>query len=166
MVKLGWEAVAHRNEGGRGLFAGNRRTGERDTTAHLIAETRARRLYDLSRAAAEAPTALAACEIAIRILANDPDDVPFALVYLLENHGGQATLVAACGSDRGTPATPETVDLHDSESEPPWALKEVLSSAIPRQLFLPRTPSRTNSPARPFARRSSFRSRPLARARH
>jgi len=140
MVKLGWEAVAHRNEGGRGLFAGNRRTGERDTTAHLIAETRARRLYDLSRAAAEAPTALAACEIAIRILANDPDDVPFALVYLLENHGGQATLVAACGSDRGTPATPETVDLHDSESEPPWALKEVLSSAIPRQLFLARTP--------------------------
>ena len=65
-----------------------------ETTSRVIGERRLRTLSELSRVEAEIKTTEAACEVACRTLIGNPADIPFALIYLLDEGATQAKLQA------------------------------------------------------------------------
>src|SRR5439155_232397 len=58
-----------------------------ETTQRVLGERRLRTLRDLALHGMEARTTGQACESAVRTLAANPGDIPFALLYLLEADG-------------------------------------------------------------------------------
>src|SRR2546425_10721207 len=68
-----------------------------ETTQRVLGERRLRTLRDLALRAAEARTTEQACESAVRALAANPGDIPFALLYLLAADGKRARLAGATG---------------------------------------------------------------------
>src|SRR5207253_2805345 len=83
-----------RDEAGRvhGVF-----TTAAETTRRVLGERRLRTLRDLALRAAEARTTEQACESAVRTLAANPGDIPFALLYLLAADGERAHLAGGTG---------------------------------------------------------------------
>src|SRR5579862_7088491 len=100
-----------RDESGRvgGLFCPSN-----DVTPKVVGTRRLRTLSELSGNALIEKTIDAACAIAAATLAKNPDDVPFALLYLTEN--GQAVLKRTVGlPDGGHDLAPCAVGLaHES----------------------------------------------------
>jgi PAS domain S-box-containing protein len=100
-----------------------------ETTERVIGERRLRTLRDLGRMEAEARTAEAACEVAARTLDENPGDVPFALIYLLESDADHARLIATTALEMGNAAAPRRIDLKDiSAAAPSWPLGQVLAT--------------------------------------
>jgi signal transduction histidine kinase/CheY-like chemotaxis protein len=82
-----------------------------ETTERVQAERRLAALRDLLRAAAEGDTADEACEDAARIFDKNRVDVPFALLYLVEDGGDSARLVSTSGVAAGLRVSPTRIDL-------------------------------------------------------
>jgi signal transduction histidine kinase len=86
----------------------------------------ARQLHTLrelgTRAAAEGQTTEQACQVAAATLAENPWDVPFALLYLLEEDGHHARLAASARFDEQAllAQTGSTIDLQAAPEAPPW----------------------------------------------
>ena len=79
-----------------------------ETTTRVIGERRLRTLRELGAwKTGEARTAEEACETATQIIGQNPHDLPFTLLYLLD--GEQAILAGTTGLERGTGASPEAV---------------------------------------------------------
>ncbi len=98
-----------------------------ETTARVLGERRLKTLRDLNRVVAEATTAEAACEVAVRILDENRGDIPYALIYLLDGSAGRASLAAMTGLGAGCAAAPIEIDLKDaSEPSSAWPLAEAL----------------------------------------
>jgi len=55
-----------------------------------------------------------ACRNVARILSSNRHDLPFALIYLLDKSGANATLTGASGLEPGTPAAPQNVAISNS----------------------------------------------------
>jgi PAS domain S-box-containing protein len=101
-----------------------------ETTGRVIGERRLRTLRDLSRMVVEARTAEEACEVAARTLAENPADIPFALIYLLESESQHARLVAMTGIEAGSASAPNWIDLQAStDRSATWPLRRVLDTA-------------------------------------
>jgi signal transduction histidine kinase len=96
-----------------------------ETTDRVEGERRLNTLRDLARRASDAKTAEDSCATAASILADNPIDVPFGLLYLLEQNGTRARLVAATGLAHDTTAWPTMVDLTGSDPLEGWPLGEV-----------------------------------------
>src|SRR5216117_1110892 len=99
-----------RDEAGRvhGVF-----TTAAETTRRVLGERRLRTLRDLALRAAEARTTEQACESAVRTLAANPGDIPFALLYLLAPDGERAHLAGATGVSLDL--LPLTAELAETE---------------------------------------------------
>src|SRR5438094_3003259 len=99
-----------RDEAGRvhGVF-----TTAAETTRRVLGERRLRTLRDLALRPAEARTTEQACESAVRTLAANPGDIPFALLYLLAADGERAHLAGATGVSLDL--LPLTVELAETE---------------------------------------------------
>ena len=69
--------------------------------------------------------------IAVATLATNPYDLPFALLYLLDEQRTQARLVGAAGIEGGTPAAPELISLKE-ESQEGWPLAQVAQTGRSR----------------------------------
>jgi PAS domain S-box-containing protein len=96
-------------------------------TEQVIGERRLRTLRELAaRTADEAKSLEDACQTTARLLAGNPKDVPFALLYLLDSKGRLATLAGATGVEPNQPASPAAVDLADPDA--PWPLRAVAES--------------------------------------
>jgi signal transduction histidine kinase len=80
-----------------------------DTTERVIGERRLRTLRDLASRSSTAKTAEEACRAAAETLAANPQDIPFAAIYLYDAEGEQANLVATAGIEPGAPASPVTI---------------------------------------------------------
>jgi PAS domain S-box-containing protein len=93
-----------------------------ETTERVIGERRLRTLRELASNTAATKTVTAAYRIVAETLAQNPDDLPFALLYQVET-GTQARLVGTAGIAAGTPATPEQIDL--TQETDPWHLIQV-----------------------------------------
>jgi signal transduction histidine kinase len=93
-----------------------------ETTARVIGD---RQLNCLRALAAQslAETPEAACQAAAAALEANPRDLPFALLYLLDESGSQATLAGHCGLT----CLPDTVpaSMTTGSAEDPWSLGEV-----------------------------------------
>jgi PAS domain S-box-containing protein len=109
-----------RGEGGRveGVF-----NAVLETTTRVIGERRLRSLRELGAwKAGEARTAGEACQTATHVIAANPHDLPFALLYLLDGPR-RAALAGQTGLVRGTPASPAAVDLDAPDA--PWPFRRV-----------------------------------------
>lgn len=101
-------------------------TAVTETTRRVLSERRLRMLHDLAEYSAEAKTAEEACSISAGILAQNAADIPFALLYLLEDDGKAATLAGSFGLDSNTPASPTHVHLDgESPESNQWPLSHV-----------------------------------------
>ncbi len=101
-----------------------------EETERTIGERRLRTLRELAaRTTEEAKSAEDACETAARTLADNPQDLPFALVYLLDEPGNAARLVGATGLPAGSRAAPASIDLTGATKDREgWPLRNVLAS--------------------------------------
>jgi signal transduction histidine kinase len=106
-----------------------------ETTARVLGARRLKTLQALAARTQEAPTAEAACSAAADVLAENPADLPFALLYLLSPDGEQATLAGTAGIEQGTPASQLRIDLASPDGA--WPLAEVVAGGTPRLLTKP-----------------------------
>lgn len=106
-----------------------------EITRQVQGERQLRTLRELAARTADARSAGEVCEIAAATLGEDPADVPFALLYLVDPDGGRARLAASCRVDAG-PARPASADLREFEERPcpGWPLARVVSDGRPAVL--------------------------------
>jgi signal transduction histidine kinase len=98
-----------------------------EDTRRVLGERRLRTLRELAAAATEAKTAETACELSARSLSQNSHDLPFALIYLLDEAGTQAKLTGITGLAGGTPASPELVEIGDPRTDL-WGFSFITSS--------------------------------------
>jgi PAS domain S-box-containing protein len=108
-----------------GLFCPNN-----DITEKILNARRLRTLSELSAEALMQKTIEAACASVAAVLAKNPDDVPFAALYLIDGERKGARLEQVCGVARGIDAlTSEAVSLGNEEDEKSlWHLSRVVNT--------------------------------------
>ncbi|MBD1909367.1 MULTISPECIES: ATP-binding protein [unclassified Leptolyngbya] len=100
-----------------------------ETTERVLNERRLKTLRDLAARAVEAQMAEAACQIAAETLDENPNDIPFALLYLIDQDRNQATLAGTVGLEPDTPASPAIVQLNkDLATYDCWSITQVAST--------------------------------------
>ena len=92
-----------------------------EITEKVVGERRIVALRDLGARVGEARTAEEACRIAAQILAGHDKDIPFVLLYLIEDDGKRGRLAGAAGVPVNEEISPEVVDLNNPEGSP-WPL--------------------------------------------
>ena len=97
-----------------------------ETTGRVVGERRLQTLRDLGRIAVK--SAEEACDVALNTLAANPHDVPFVLIYLLDEDGKRAQLACASGLEAGDVAAPETIMMNRSGGYTRWPLRDVFES--------------------------------------
>ncbi len=101
-----------------------------EVTPKVINARRLGTLSELSVSALVQKTTDAVCASLATTLAKNPDDIPFAVLYLLDDEGKQLRLHQTCGLAAGVEAlTPESIGLN-SESAPEslWPLTGVVKT--------------------------------------
>jgi PAS domain S-box-containing protein len=102
-----------------------------ETTDKVIGERRLRTLRDLAAECKGAESEPEVFASAARILEANPCDIPFALVYRVDQDGALALLEKSIGIEAGRAASPRHVPLSDAGDDP-WSLSEVARSGQPR----------------------------------
>ena len=98
-----------------------------EVTPKVINARRLRTLSELSANALVQKTTDDACASATATLARNPDDIPFAALYLIDEESKQLRLRQTCGLGTGAKAfTPESIGLNVESAESLWPLAEVL----------------------------------------
>jgi PAS domain S-box-containing protein len=98
-----------------------------EITEKVVGERRVRALRDLGARSVEPRSAEEACHILRETLATHSKDIPFLLLYLLDEKRQSARLGCCVGGERGDRACPESVDLSSRTGEV-WPLSDVLAS--------------------------------------
>jgi PAS domain S-box-containing protein len=101
-----------------------------ETTEKVIGERRLRTLRDLAGRSKGSESEEADYGAAASILAANPQDVPFALIYSVDERGPVAALKAACGIAAGTAAAPERIVIDESALDV-WSLGTVARTGRP-----------------------------------
>jgi signal transduction histidine kinase len=97
-----------------------------ESTEQVIGRRRLQMLRDLGAAVMDVKSAEEACEAAAAALEVNSHDVPFALLYLLDDNAQNARLIAATGFNGGiTASIPEEVALNESAA---WPFSRVLKT--------------------------------------
>ena len=99
-----------------------------ETTGRVIGERRLQTLRDLGRTVMEVKSAEDACEAAARSLNANPYDVPFSLMYLLDDKSQEATLCATSGFEVGCVNAPELIDMNEAADSVKWPLRRVFET--------------------------------------
>jgi PAS domain S-box-containing protein len=103
-----------------------------ETTGLVISERRLRTLTDIETAASGVETPAGLCAGAARVLEGNKADVPFALIYLIDENGKTAHLAGAAGIEPGARAAPIEMSLEADDSGNAWPIAEVLKTASAR----------------------------------
>ncbi len=89
-----------------------------ETTARMLSERRTRALRDLAARTAKAGTVQEACQLTSEILSGFELDLPFGLLYLLEDDGKECWLAESFGFSSDSPAHPQAM----------WPIEKALRS--------------------------------------
>jgi PAS domain S-box-containing protein len=101
-----------------------------EVTPKVINARRLRTLSELSSNALLQRTIEAACASVAATLTKNPEDVPFAVLYLIDSASNQARLEQTCGISTGVCSlTPHSIDLSAENSTCLWPLAQVARSA-------------------------------------
>ena len=106
------------------------RSGDRPPRGPASSEDRIHLLRRLAGRIAGAKTPKDACTAAAEVLAGAHDDLPFALLYLIETGESVASLAGVTGLQTGAPASAETVPLESPEGDPRlgWPIAEAIQN--------------------------------------
>jgi signal transduction histidine kinase/two-component SAPR family response regulator len=106
-----------------------------ETTARVITERRLSTLRDLSLfAAVEAKSVDDACRTVAEILSNNRHDIPFALIYLLDESRQSARLAGISGLEAGAAAAPMRVAISEAGAADPWSFNTVMLTNTPLEI--------------------------------
>ncbi|MEP7381696.1 MAG: ATP-binding protein [Gemmatimonadota bacterium] len=105
-----------------------------ETTPQVVGQRRLKTLSDLGARTSDAKSVDQACSAAVQVLSENPHEVPFALVYLLEPDGGRAVLSQHVGipPDRAPP--PACIEITAGDDGDTWGFSRALSSGVPVRL--------------------------------
>lgn len=106
-----------------------------EITAEVVGARRLETLRKLGVKVPDARTAAAACREAARALAENPMDLPFAAIYVVDENGVRATLAATAGTPEGDHPLPTAVST-TADDPSPWPLASVLCLHRPEELDL------------------------------
>jgi PAS domain S-box-containing protein len=98
-----------------------------EETLRVIGERRLRLLREIAAAMAGSRTRLEVCQAAALSLAGARRDLPFSLIYLLDEDGSTLRRVAEDGILPSHPAAPERLQI-DGSSDALWPVREVLET--------------------------------------
>src|SRR5215510_3918660 len=96
-----------------------------EDTRLILGERRLRTLRALAEQATQAKSAEEVCAVAAATMRENPYDLPFAMVYLLDDDGARARLAGA--TTPGAPASPALIELH-GEADDLWPFGQVVES--------------------------------------
>ncbi len=99
-----------------------------EITQKVIGERRVMILRDLGAHVGEAKTAEEACAIAAETLAKHAQDVPFALIYLVDSDSKHAHLSGVAGTHMGEQISPRIVNLHEDAHQGGWPLDRAMQT--------------------------------------
>ncbi|KST63908.1 PAS domain S-box protein [Mastigocoleus testarum] len=100
-----------------------------ETTERVIGERQLQTLRELATENIGIKTVEEACQISLRTLANNPHDIPFALLYLLDDKQATAKLAGTCGINAETSASPLEIEINsDSKICNLWQLPAVMAT--------------------------------------
>jgi CheY-like chemotaxis protein len=105
-----------------------------ETTEQLIGARRLATLRKLGVEAGEARTGRQACAAAAAVLADNPNDVPFAAIYIVNRRSASAELSALTSLPDVLAALPPRVSVGDINPDSPWPLAFVLRSKQPAEI--------------------------------
>ncbi len=97
-----------------------------EQTDRILSERRARLLSDLATRAGSLKTTDEIYTGAIKTFAEHPFDLPYTLLYRLNEFGTRAELAGHTGLPAGSPASPQSVELGDAACW--WPITEALNS--------------------------------------
>ncbi len=111
-------------------------TAVTETTTKVVSERRLRTLREVTTHTATARTAEDACALAAHTLANNRADLPFALLYLLDEAGQELRSAGVTGLPAGEMANPQRVALQVDGSHDNWAdaFAQVIAHGQPQQV--------------------------------
>jgi PAS domain S-box-containing protein len=96
-----------------------------ETTAKMLGERRIKTLRDMAESAAKAVGVEDCCRKVSAVLSECPFDLPFVLLYLLDEEGDSLRLASSVGIIPGSPANPERIERADFGKV--WPLLSVLN---------------------------------------
>ncbi|MFB2919445.1 ATP-binding protein [Aerosakkonema funiforme] len=100
-----------------------------EETERVLSDRRLRTLRELGAQTAYVKTVEEACQISADVLANNAQDIPFALIYLLDADRKEARLVSTTNLEIGTPVSPSAIELSpNDETSDCWSLNSVLAT--------------------------------------
>lgn len=105
-----------------------------EDTQRVLGRRRLDTLRALAIDAGRGTSAEEACEMAASTLLDNPHDVPFALIYLLDPTGERALLAGVHGLLRGASASPSAFEL--TAADAPWPFAEVASTGRADRIVL------------------------------
>ena len=105
-----------------------------ETTERLIGARRLDTLRKLGVEAGEARTGRQACAAAGAVLADNPNDVPFAAIYIVNRGRASAELAALTSLPDVRAALPRRVAVGDTKPDSSWPLAFVLRSKKPAEV--------------------------------
>ncbi|WP_172834183.1 response regulator [Nitrospira japonica] len=111
-----------------------------EITDKVVGERRLNVLKDVGMGALDAKTPEEACAIAAHVLSGHPQDIPFALLYLVDTPRDCARLVGVAGAAPDGPVAPSSISLKRHDDTVPWPLAEVMATET--LLLLPGSTSR------------------------
>ncbi|HEV3214586.1 MAG TPA: PAS domain S-box protein [Vicinamibacterales bacterium] len=104
-----------------------------EMTTQMLSERRGRTLRELASRAGKAKTMEEAFALATEVLSESNLDMPFFLLYLIDEEAKSARLVGQHGLQPGTPANPERVDLR-ATGRSLWSVAEVARTGLTQQM--------------------------------
>jgi two-component sensor histidine kinase/PAS domain-containing protein len=99
-----------------------------DETQRIVGERRLSLLRELATRTWDANTVSEAFTLSAECLGSNPRDVPFALIYAIDEKNGMATLAGRCGIDEAHTAAPQTLSFDDTSS---WPIAQCAKYAVP-----------------------------------
>ena len=107
-----------------------------ETTLRVVGERRLRTLRTLTAwEAGVVRSAEDACRTAASTLSENPHDLPFMLLYLLDDDGRRASLAGRAGLGPDSPVSPACIHLDAADA--PWPLRRVVESGHAVDVDLP-----------------------------
>ncbi len=98
-----------------------------DVTPKVLSARRLRTLSELSANALLAASTSAACATSAHTLSKNPDDIPFGVLYVVNEEGSQATLEQVIGT-LGIAPLPQSIDLTAPPQPAQWPVALVFNS--------------------------------------
>ena len=120
-----------------------------EITEKVVAERRVIALRDLGARVGDARTPEEACAIAAQTLSAHDKDIPFVLIYLLDDDRRLARLAGATGIEPGSDISPLTIDLRESGARG-WPVAQALDKDA-LEVVKPLTDHFASVPAGPWS---------------